>query len=566
MSQYTAFDLDNLFEQHFFSNLDYFFARSMAKTFKEKDPLILATCALVSKFLFEGHICLDIHEMSQRVRPVSDIGNGLIKFPDFNIWTAALKNSSMVSNNTQTPLVLDSGHRLYFSKYFDFQNRLARNIAQRVLLKPLNLDVTAINKMVDFCFTGARNHITAQKNAVKNAVLNHFTIVSGGPGTGKTYVTSVIKKTLVSYAEKYDLPEPRIICVAPTGKAASKMEQGRTIHSVLRPLKDKPGFHHNKDNLLQADMVIVDEASMIDISLLTRLLEAIPMTARVIVLGDKHQLSSVQAGSVFNDICSAKGLSSNIFFLEYNFRSKGKTGIENLSKAINDNDTQRLETLLTSGCYPDIVFENFNGDDWLEDVIHTYVLKGYKPFATADTLEAALNRLDDFKILCAHNSGEYGILQINHVCEKILRSDNNFDIQGNLFKRIIMVNTNDYKKGLFNGDTGIAYEKKGEVHAIFKGLDNTIKQFRYSDLPGNETAFAITIHKSQGSEYKMVLIIIPDKFSPVMTRQLLYTGVTRAKTKVVIAGNINVIKRAVNLPVERNSGLSARLEKEILKQ
>ena len=563
MSQYTAFDLDNLFEHHFFSTLDYFFAVSMARAFNEKEPIVLISCALVSKLLFEGHICLDIKEMSGTVRSISQTKNDLVKFPDLKIWLNALEKSLMISDNIQTPLVLDCDHKLYFSKYYNFQIRLSKNIAQRVSLKPLQLDEAAIDEMLELYFSKTGKHSIRQKKAVKNAVFNYFTIISGGPGTGKTYVTTVIKKIFLLSAEKLSLPTPKIICVAPTGKAASKMEQGSTIHSILKPLRDTPGFYYNKSNPLQIDVIIIDEASMIDISLLTRLLEAVPIEAKVIILGDKHQLSSIQAGSIFSDICSVKGLSSNIFFLEYNFRSKGKTGIENLSKAIHNNDGKCLEEILTSGRYPDIVFENFQDNVPVANVVKKYILKGYKPFVNADTVEAALNELDDFKILCAHNSGEYGTLQINHVCENILRSDNNFDIQGKLFKKIIMVNTNDYKKGLFNGDTGIVFEKKGEVNTFFKTLENKIKQYRASDLPEHGVAFAITIHKSQGSEFKTVLIIVPGKLSPVMTRQLLYTGVTRAKIKIIIVGNIDIIKKAINLSVKRNSGLSMYLEKEI---
>lgn len=162
------------------------------------------------------------------------------------------------------------------------------------------------------------------------------------------------------------------------------MEQGSTIHSVLKPLKNRPGFYYDKDNLLKTDVLIIDEASMIDISLLTRLLEAVPEKARVILLGDKNQLSSIQAGSVFSDICNAKSLSSLLFVLEYNFRSKGKTGIENLSKAVNEND--------------------------------------------------------------GHNSGEYGTLPLNHICEKILRTGNNFDIQEKFFKTIKTAMSVDLKR------------------------------------------------------------------------------------------------------------------------
>lgn len=562
MSYYTAVNFDNLFQQHFFSNLDYFFARSMAHAFDEKDPIVLVSCALVSKFLREGHICLDIKEMSGSIMPVSENRDDQIKFPDLDVWIKALQHSLIVSDNIQTPLVLDSDHKLYFSKQYDFQNRLAKNIAQRVLLKSLIIDEVEIDEMLETYFIGHDNLAMPQKDGVKNALTKHFTLISGGPGTGKTYITTVIKKIFLSYTQRHSLPEPKIVCVAPTGKAASKMEQGRTIHSLLKPLKNQLGFYYHKNNSLQIDMIIIDESSMIDILLFTRLLEAVPMDAKVIILGDKQQLSSIQAGSVFSDICHVKGLSANLFFLDYNFRSKGKTGIENLSKAIIGNDARYLEEILTSGQYPDVVFESLKVDVPLASVVNNYISEGYNSFITSDTVDAAVNKLDDFKILCAHNSGEYGRLQINHVCENILRSDNIFDIQEKIFKKIIMVNTNDYKKGLFNGDTGVAVEENGIGSIFFKTLDNTVKQYRASDLPGHDTAFAITIHKSQGSEFKTVLIIVPDKLSPVMTRQLLYTGVTRAKTKVIIVGNMNIIKKAIHLSVKRNSGLSMCLEKK----
>ncbi len=559
MSQKIAFDLGDLFEQHFFSNLDYFFARSMAKAFDENESIVLVSCALVSKSLFEGHICIDIKAMSGTVVSVSETSDDLIKFPDFNSWINALQNSLMVSDNIQTPLVLDSDHRLYFSKYFDFQNRLTKNIIQRIFFKPDTMDQNTIDEMLESYFKPHNKYVIHQKNAVKYAIKNHFTIISGGPGTGKTYVTTIIKKIFLTYAKRQGLPVPKIISAAPTGKAASKMDQGSTIHSILKPLKNSPGFYYNKNNLLHADVMIIDEASMIDIILLNRLLEAVPLTAKVIVLGDIYQLSSIQAGSVFSDICSAKELSANLFFLDYNFRSKGKTGIEKLSKAINDNDVQSLEDILTSGLYPDVVFESLSSKSLIDYSVKKFILNGYKQFILADTVGQALKVLDDFKILCAHNLGEFGTLQVNHLCEKILRAEVNFDILEQ-FKKIIMVNTNDYKKGLFNGDTGIVFERKEGANTFFKTLDDSIKQYRVSDLPGSDPAFAITIHKSQGSEFNTVLMILPDRISPVVTRQLLYTGITRAKTKVIIVGNIDIIKNAINLSVKRNSGLAMCLE------
>jgi exodeoxyribonuclease V alpha subunit len=591
MDTYTEFEINNLFELNYFSSLDYFFAESMGKIFQEDNATVLASCALVSKILSQGHICLDIKEILNTEIAIPKTVDQKIKLPDFDTWVKILKNTSIVSDTIATPMVLDSNHRLYFSKYFDFQNRLINNITQRIFLdqptrlneltsqesrvsrkssEKKNIAQSTIDEMIATYLPGSGNHLINQKNAVKNAILHNFTIISGGPGTGKTFIISIIKKILLSYTAKYDLTQQKIICIAPTGKAASRMDSGSTIHSVLKPLKDSHGFYYNKNNLLQADTVIIDEASMIDISLLTRLLEAIPIKAKIIILGDKYQLSSVQAGAVFNDICSVKNLVSNIFFLEFNFRSQGKTGIENLSKAINKNDVQNLENILISNQYPDVEFEPLNGKGIPADFVNKEILEGYKAFLSADTVAASLNKMDSFKILCAHNSGEYGTLQINHVCEKILRSATNSDIDKKPFKNIIMVNTNDYKKGLFNGDTGICFDNSfeigGEKKAFFKALDDNVKQYRASDLPGHDTAFAITIHKSQGSEFETILIILPDRLSPVVTRQLLYTGVTRAKTKVIIVGDLNIIKKAIGLSVKYNSGLTEYLDAKLKRE
>ncbi len=563
MTSDISFDLDLLVEQGFFSNLDYYFAKSMGDAFDGADPIILFSCALVSKALSQGHICINIAKIAGTINSVSATCEKKIQFPEFNIWIAALNASAMVSNIAKTPLVIDTDHRLFLAKYFDFQDRLAKNIAQRHFFKPVVLDEPFVEKLLDTSFDVNDPSVLPQKNAIKNALYNYFTIISGGPGTGKTFVSRLIQKIFTSCAKYHRMSEPKIICVAPTGKAASKMVQGSTIHSVLKPQKNGPGFYHCKEKPLFADVVIIDEASMIDIILLTRLFEAIPMTAKVIILGDKHQLASVQAGSVFSEICNTQKLLSNIFVLKYNFRSKGKSGIEKLAKAINEMDEDRVEDILISGKFSDIVFEKMQDKTKFGESIQAHILEGYRSLVRAKTVEIAIEKLNDFKILCAHNSGEYGTLQINHVCENILRSGVNFDIREGCFKQVIMVNTNDYKKGLFNGDTGILTDDKGEQSAFFRQQDADIRQFRVMDLPGNMPAFAITIHKSQGSEFETILILIPEKISPVMTRQLLYTGVTRAKAKVIIAGDIQIIKKAVCSSIEHSSGLSVTVEKHI---
>lgn len=563
---YIAFELDVLFEHGVVSELDYFFAKSMAKAFDEKDPIIMVSCALVLKALFDGHVCLDITTAAGTQELLSESGPICLKYPAAETWLISLQRSFMVSENIQTPLVLDSGNKLYLSKYFDFQNRLADNITQRVSSSFVPMEEALVDEILEEVFPNNGEHQLPQKTAVKKAVLNRFTIISGGPGTGKTFVINLIRRVFFLYAQKKGQAEYKIICVAPTGKASSKLEGGSTIHSVLRPSAKVSGFYYNKHNPLNKDVVIIDESSMVDLPLLVRFLEAVPLEAKVIMTGDKHQLTSIQAGAVFSDLCAVNELSFNTVSLAYNFRSRGKTGIEKLSKAINKREIQSFESLLLSCNYPDLIFEDIDNREPVTDILRKYIIQGYKSFGCAQNPSDALAKLDEFRILCAHHKGDYGTLQINHICEKILRSFNNSGIEEKYFIKAVMVNTNDYKKKLFNGDTGVAVEKNGEITAFFKGLDNKIEPYRYSDLPSHDTAFAITIHKSQGSEFDSVLMIIPDRFSPVVTRQLLYTGVTRARKKVILIGNLNIMKAAIQMNAKRHSGIERYLNEKLRKQ
>ncbi len=563
MKSYFPFQLKPLYEQQFFSPLDYYFAKSMGKIFSETNPIVLASCAFILKRLSQGHICVDTHEMSDTIQIISmkdDLGFVL---PDAKIWRECLLESKMVSRDIRTPLVMDKADRIYLAKYYDFQLRLTKTIVKRIKSRSFDIARTALETIIDQVIPARTTPVLKQQKTVESSILNPLTIISGGPGTGKTFVTKAIKQVYNLVAIGKNLPEPNIICTAPTGKAASKMESGRTIHSILKPLAHRPGFYFNKDNLLHVDVIIIDEASMVDLSLLTRLLEAIPLTAKVILLGDKDQLSSVQAGSVFADICQSQQMKPYIHVLTHNFRSSNQGGIQSLAQAINSNNPDEVEQILKDGCYPDVVFEKIEEKNGVETVLKPYILDGYEPLQNAQNDETAVSFLDSFRILCAHNFGDTGTLQVNHVCEKILRSKGNFGIQKQPFRSVVMVKANDYQKGLFNGDTGITTEQDNTHTVLFPTFDGKVKQFRYTDLPGHEMAFAITVHKSQGSEFGTVLLIIPEKISPVMTRQLLYTGVTRAKNKVVILGRMEVVKAAVGLNTKRNSGIEDHLKQEL---
>jgi exodeoxyribonuclease V alpha subunit len=603
MTQQLTFDLTTLHDLQLISHLDYYFAKTMADSFFEKNSLVLASCALVSKVLSEGHICLSLKNTANTCLGNLD-EDVCIKLPDYNQWVKALTETAMVATpfsdsigpglsapdltgpdligpeligsdligsdltgsdmtglGKKTPMVLDPAGNLYLSKYYDFQERLVLNLGYRIEYTQKQMDKKFVDKYLDHFFSGQNSEdMEKQREAVNKALTSNFVVISGGPGTGKTHITTIIRTILELYAKEQEKPLPRIISVAPTGKAASRLTDGATIHSVLKPLKNKFGFLYTKKNPLAVDVVIIDEASMIDIALMTRLLEAIPLGAKVIMLGDKNQLSPVQAGAVFTDICGVKGMGSNLVFLEFNFRSRGKTGIENLAHAIIQNDAKKVESILGNSQYQDIEYQDIQKGKERDRIIEKHIINGYGQLTGRTNLLDSLDDLDRFRILCAHNNGESGTLQVNHVCEKILRLQANFDMLGHFFKKIVMIRLNDYHHGLFNGDTGIVHEENKVIKVGFRDAGGNIRQYRYLDLPAHDTAFAVTIHKSQGSEFDIVLIIIPEKLSPIVTRQLLYTGVTRARKKAIIVGSLDVIKEAMALTPGHTSNFADLLE------
>ncbi len=528
-----------------------------------------------------------------------------LKFPEKNNWIESIKNSSITGESAEFPLVYDGKSRLYLARYYDFQKRIVENIVQRIKKKPDDVNIAILNQGLDRLFpcaqksdfqgSGTENNgikrikieksfekesdieaigdmdegIRTQKQAVMNAVLRKFTIISGGPGTGKTFICEKIIELLNDQADAASLPQPRIITAAPTGKAASKLKNGSTIHRMLGASNRSNQFRFNKETPVQCDVVIIDEASMIDIALMARLLEAVPENARLIMLGDKNQLASVETGAVFGDICRAEIMSDKLISLNYNFRSGGNCGIDKLAKAVNAGDTVEVEKLLLNKNADDICFlETNNGAN---DKIKDEIIKEYLPLMKENDPGEALEQFDKFRVLCAHRKGYYGTEFFNKMTEAILRPL----VKGDFYKKPVMVNVNAYHKNLFNGDTGLIVKMKDGLSRVFikketggKRIKNNKENekdigdsgFLFSDFPPHEDAFALTVHKSQGSEFDHVLFVIPAMLSPVVTRELLYTGITRAKKKVTIAGDLEIIKEAVRLPVHRSSAITELID------
>jgi exodeoxyribonuclease V alpha subunit len=406
---------------------------------------------------------------------------------------------------------------------------------------------------------------------------------------------------------------------APTGKAAARIqdsirtvkatlacdeairaqlpERATTIHRLLGYLPDSARFRHDADNPLPYDVVAVDEASMVDLALMAKLFQAIPTSARVMLLGDKDQLASVEAGAVLGDICAAAAadmvrrrstasltspaengtrwnaslpakhaLADCVVQLRKNYRFGQQSAIYRLSNAINEGCAEEALHILRDGganAATDLVSTPLPRRAELKAALRARVTTGFSEFLKAPDPLAALAALGRFRILCALREGPFGVTGLNQSAEDILEEAGLIRPQNAWYaRRPIMITRNDYNLKLFNGDIGLLLpdSDSGEPRAFFPGPDNTLRKFLPLRLPEHETAYAMTVHKSQGSEFDRVLLILPDRESPVLSRELLYTGITRARTSVELWFDEKVFRAALARRVTRTSGLCDALQ------
>jgi exodeoxyribonuclease V alpha subunit len=429
-------------------------------------------------------------------------------------------------------------------------------------------------------------------------------VISGGPGTGKT--TTIVRIIVALHRLAAD-KAPRILLAAPTGKAAARMQEAlfhgmaellsdsesgfvpdaieaKTLHRLLGILPGKNRIRYTPEFPIPADVIIVDEASMIDLALMARLMQAVPFDARLILVGDKDQLASVEAGSVMGDICagvssfgtedddeSAKAnaeLSNHMVVLRKSYRFKADSGIEELGRAINGGSGGEVMDLLADVGKGNIDFKPIAAFGEIEKDLPRLVLETIAPvFDTADPL-AALARFDQFKILTPVRKGPCGVEAINQLVEATLRRHGIINPApgsgGQWYPgRPVMMNRNDYYHHLFNGDVGIATVTHiGGIPRVRVGFPDGQGQIRYlypEQLPDHETVYAMSVHKSQGAEFQHVVLILPDKDSPLLTRELIYTAVTRARQTVEIWGRQEILTAAVRRRIHRASGLRKKL-------
>ncbi|MDQ5987972.1 MAG: RecBCD enzyme subunit RecD [Syntrophus sp. SKADARSKE-3] len=599
-------------ERPFLSELDIRFGRFLEELSEGEAPAVFLAAALTSHFRSMGHICLDLDTVAGKTFPLSTETS--LSCPSLATWHSLLETSPVIGKpGDDRPLILDR-NRLYLYRYWAYEDRLARLLKDRATKQMSPIDGDLLRDGLCRFFGAAGNHGPnwAKAGAI-TAICRALCIITGGPGTGKT---TTVAKILALLLEQRRGAPLRIALCAPTGKAAARIlqsmtkvrasldcdasikaampDQASTIHRLLGSIPHSPYFRYHEGNPLPVDVVVVDEASMVDLALFSKFLQAVPPSARLIVLGDKDQLSSVEAGAVLGDICDTGhehghsrsfaenhekmtgevmtaadsvegGLADAIVTLQENFRFREGSGIGALSRAVNDGQSNLAISLMKENMYNDIAWYPLpRPDDW-SSALEDWIVHGYRSCLETTDPSEAFHRFSKFRILCALREGPYGINAINALVEQILRKRRLIRRDSPWYAgRPVMVVRNDYTLRLFNGDIGIALacpHSNSQLRVFFAGDDNTFRSYPPLRLPEHETVFAMTIHKSQGSEFDECLMILPDRDTPVLTRELVYTGITRARVKVRIWGTEAVFQLAVSRRTERMSGLRDALWK-----
>ncbi len=579
-----------------------------------KDDQLRPFAWLLSKRMEEGHICIPIADLWKEA--------GANPWPLPTNSTGLYKCHEHVSTDPERikPFMLHQ-NKLYLHRYFNYESEIIDSI-HRLLAEENDLKDQRLQHLMDqqsfvstLAATGSlegieeNERIDWQLVAAVQAFLNSFSIITGGPGTGKT--TTVAKVLSILFTHD---PSTRVALAAPTGKAAVRMAeslkqttlplkpaikaifeslQPSTLHRLLKYIPDSVYFKHNAANPLPYDVVIVDEASMIDVPLFAKLLNAVQSGARIILLGDRNQLASVEAGSLLSDLCkcinsvnglhadplqlinqfiteeqrkvtdtylttSAHPLTGHIIELQRSHRFNSKSGIGKLSKAIITNEETTLKEIIHNNTDSSIRIDQ----EYKQDVFHDFV-KGYEDYILEKDVAAALRKLASLRVLVAVKEGEQGLYRTNAKIEEFLRSKGLIRKDHVFYEhRPIIVTRNNRDLNLYNGDIGIIRkDDNGNLKAWFEDSDGTIRSVIPAYLTEAETVFAMTIHKSQGSEYKDVLVILPDNAdNPLLTRELLYTAVTRAKNNVTIQSRESMILSTASAEVQRGSGIEERLQ------
>ncbi|VVP70624.1 RecBCD enzyme subunit RecD [Pseudomonas fluorescens] len=650
--------------------LDKAFVAFLHELAPDDDPLVLLAAALTSHQLGHGHVCLDLFETLKEpdfalsLPPEGDLHTGAMVLPsqlletlDGAHWCKVLAAGSLVAlaadgreSVQQRPLVL-SGKRLYLRRYWAYERRIDHSLRERLAQHEATPHDLPERLTGLFGAASPGDVIDWQKLACALATRGAFSIVTGGPGTGKT--TTVVRLLALLQAPAVEAGKPlRIRLAAPTGKAAARLtesisQQVRTLKvsedirqkipsdvtTVHRLLGSRPGtrhFRHHGGNRLPLDVLVVDEASMIDLEMMANLLDALPPHARLVLLGDKDQLASVEAGAVLGDLCrdaeagwyspqtrqwlesvsgehlqasglqedtqGAHPLAQQVVMLRHSRRFGEGSGIGQLARWVNQQQPEEARKLLAARSHDDVFCLSLKSeqDRALERLLlegHGEGPQGYRHYLSLlrarrpaldaplddsrwmDWARQVLQAFDAFQLLCAVRKGPWGVEGLNQRVTDALLKARLIDSDQQWYEgRPVLMTRNDYGLGLMNGDIGIALklpEREGPeagkqvLRVAFPRNDGQggVRFVLPSRLNDVETVYAMTVHKSQGSEFAHTALILPDALNPVLTKELIYTGITRAKDWfTLIEPRAGVFEEAVRRKVKRLSGLMLELK------
>ncbi|MBR9828630.1 MAG: exodeoxyribonuclease V subunit alpha [Oceanospirillales bacterium] len=637
--------------------LDLALGRFLHELDPQASPLVLLAGVLTSHQLGRGHICVDLEmllatpDAALSLPPDGEFGEALPDRPEellhglgLSQWQQALATTALVTaGEVPSPLVLEAKTtRLYLYRQWGYEVEVAARVQARLV--PVAVDEMRMQQRLKDLFDPLPTRLDWQQLACALVAGRRFGIITGGPGTGKT--TTVVRLlALLQSLARDEGRTLRIRLAAPTGKAAARLtesisgavgqlspalQQGiphevTTLHRLLGARPGTRRFVHHLDNPLHADLVVVDEASMIDLEMMHQLLAALPPQARLILLGDKDQLASVEAGSVLGDLCaeadaggydaatlaalqrqtgldvaawqaaegaaSTQPLAQSIAMLRHSHRFGADSGIGSLARAVNSGSPTAVKQVLAAG-FADLGLITLKGAD--DTAVQRLVLKGgpqpagdaggpqgYRHYlrclhagrpvnGDADALDSwargVLHAFGEFQLLCALRRGPWGVEGLNQRIAEVLARDGLITrTEGWYEGRPVLVTRNDYALGLMNGDIGMTLALPGatdelQLRVVFPLADGSLKWVLPSRLQAIETVFAMTVHKSQGSEFAHTALLLPATANPVLTRELVYTGITRAsRWFTLLLGHRGRLDDAVRTRVRRASGLRRRL-------